>query len=88
MGLTGLGKEFPISLGADAVTAAFAIGFVNIGSGIGHLAGGAILDKLGRAKTMFIIAALFSVGVCVMALSVVTRSIPVQIAGCLVCGIS
>ncbi|WP_293820565.1 MFS transporter [uncultured Parolsenella sp.] len=88
MGLTGIGKEFPISLGADAVTAAFVIGFVNIGSGMGHLAGGAILDKLGRAKTMFIIAALFSVGVCAMALSVVTRSIPVQIAGCLVCGIS
>lgn len=88
MGLTGIGKEFPTSLGADAVTAAFVIGFVNIGSGIGRLAGGAILDKLGRAKTMLIIAALFLVGVCVMALSVVTRSIPVQIVGCLVCGIS
>ncbi|BDC90215.1 MFS transporter [Leptogranulimonas caecicola] len=36
MATTGIGREFPTSLGADAVTAAFVIGFVNIGSGLGR----------------------------------------------------
>ncbi len=88
MGITGIGKEFPTSLGADPITATFVIGFVNIGSGIGRLCGGAVLDRVGRDKTMVGIACLFFVSVLTMIGSVVTRSIPIMIAGCLLVGIS
>ena len=52
MGITGIGKELPASLGADALGAAFVIGFVNVGNGLGRLVAGTLLDRLGRGRTM------------------------------------
>ena len=46
MGITGIGKELPASLGADALGAAFVIGFVNVGNGLGRLVAGTLLDRL------------------------------------------
>lgn len=88
MGITGIGKEFPVSLGADAMTAAFVIGFVNIGSGCGRLFGGGILDKVGRAGFMVGTSLLFLAATLVMQASLALGSIPLQIFGCLLSGIS
>lgn len=88
MGITGIGKEFPTSLGADAMTAAFVIGFVNIGSGCGRLFGGGILDKIGRARFMVGASVLFFCATLVMQASLAFNSIPLQVVGCLLSGIS
>ena len=37
MGITGIGRELPLSLGASDLAAAVVIGFVNVGSGVGRL---------------------------------------------------
>ena len=88
MGITGIGRELPLSLGADDMTAAFFIGFVNIGSGIGRLCGGTLLDRLGRGRTMTGIGVLFLVAVLTMIGSLVLQSMTVQIVACLLSGIS
>lgn len=88
MATTGIGREFPTSLGADAVTAAFVIGFVNIGSGLGRLVGGTLLDRIGRAPFMVGTACLSVAGALIMLAAQVTGSIPIQIAGCLVTGLA
>ena len=88
MATTGIGREFPTSLGADAVTAAFVIGFVNIGSGLGRLIGGALLDRIGRAPFMVGTACLSIAGALIMLAAQVAGSIAVQVAGCLVTGLA
>ncbi|WP_251158816.1 MFS transporter [Caniella muris] len=88
MATTGIGREFPTSLGADAVTAAFVIGFVNIGSGLGRLIGGTLLDRIGRAPFMVGTACLSIAGALIMLAAQVTGSIAVQVAGCLVTGLA
>lgn len=88
MATTGIGREFPTSLGADAVTAAFVIGFVNIGSGLGRLIGGTLLDRVGRAPFMVGAASLSVAGTLIMLAAQLTGSIPVQVAGCLVTGLA
>ncbi len=88
MATTGIGREFPTSLGADAVTAAFVIGFVNIGSGLGRLIGGTLLDRIGRAPFMVGTACLSIAGALIMLAAQVAGSIAVQVAGCLVTGLA
>ena len=87
MGVTGIGRELPLSLGADDMTAAFVIGFVNIGSGIGRLCGGAALDRLGRGPAMFAMAVLGVVGPLSLVASLLLTSLPLQTVACLVTGI-
>lgn len=87
MGVTGIGRELPLSLGADDMTAAFVIGFVNIGSGIGRLCGGAALDRLGRGPAMFAMAVLGVAGPLSLVASLLLTSLPLQTVSCLVTGI-
>lgn len=87
MGVTGIGRELPLSLGADDMTAAFVIGFVNIGSGIGRLCGGAALDRLGRGPAMFAMAVLGVAGPLSLVASLLLTSLPLQTVACLVTGI-
>lgn len=87
MGVTGIGRELPLSLGADNMTAAFVIGFVNIGSGIGRLCGGAALDRLGRGPAMFAMAVLGVVGPLSLVASLLLTSLPLQTVACLVTGV-
>lgn len=88
MGITGIGRELPLQLGADAFTAAFVIGFVNVGSGCGRFFGGIVLDHLGRAKTMLSVACLFFVAVLSMIGSLVFSSVPLQTVACFLVGAS
>lgn len=83
----GIGRELPLALGVDDMTAAFVIGFVNIGSGLGRLGGGAVLDRLGRGRTMCGIAAVGTVAPLVMVASLVLGSVAVQVVACLLTGI-
>lgn len=87
MGVTGIGRELPLSLGASDLTAALVIGCVNVGSGLGRLGGGAALDRLGRSRTMRGVGALGLVGPVAMALSLVAGSLAVQAVACLITGV-
>ena len=87
MGVTGIGRELPLSLGADDMTAALVIGFVNIGSGIGRLCGGAALDRLGRGPAMCAMAALGVIGPLSLVASLLLASLAMQTVACLLTGI-
>lgn len=80
MGITGIGKELPASLGVDALGAAFVIGFVNVGNGLGRLVAGTLLDRLGRGRTM--------VGTILLVLSLLGESTALMTAACLVAGLA
>ena len=80
MGITGVGKELPASLGADALGAAFVIGFVNVGNGLGRLVAGTLLDRLGRGRTM--------VGTILLVLSLLGESTPLMTVACLAAGLA
>lgn len=88
MGVTGIGRELPLALGVGDMAAAFVIGFVNIGSGVGRLGGGIILDRAGRANTMCAIACVGAVAPALMIGSLVLGSVPLQVAACLLTGIT
>ncbi len=88
MGTTGLGRELPLSLGASDFGAAVVIGFVNIGSGIGRLSCGVALDRLGRHKTMRIIACIGVVAPTVMIASLLLVSLSVQAVACFLTGVA
>ncbi len=88
MGTTGLGRELPLSLGASDFGAAVVIGFVNIGSGIGRLSCGVALDRLGRHKTMRIIACIGVVAPTVMIASLLLASLFVQAVACFLTGVA
>lgn len=80
MGITGIGKELPASLGADALGAAFVIGFVNVGNGLGRLVAGTLLDRLGRGRTM--------VGAILLVLSLLGESTTLMSVACLAAGLA
>ena len=80
MGITGIGKELPASLGADALGAAFVIGFVNVGNGLGRLVAGTLLDCLGRGRTM--------VGTILLVLSLLGESTTLMSVACLAAGLA
>lgn len=80
MGITGIGKELPASLGADALGAAFVIGFVNVGNGLGRLVAGTLLDRLGRGRTM--------VGTILLVLSLLGESTTLMSVACLAAGLA
>lgn len=88
MGITGIGRELPLSLGATDLAAAVVIGFVNVGSGVGRLSCGIALDKLGRHRTMRIIGFGGTVAPVVMIASLLSGSLAVQAVACLVTGMS
>lgn len=88
MGITGIGRELPLSLGASDLAAAVVIGFVNVGSGVGRLSCGIALDKLGRHRTMRIIGFGGTVAPVVMIVSLLSGSLAVQAVACLVTGMS
>lgn len=88
MGITGIGRELPASLGADALGAAFIIGFVNVGNGLGRLVAGTLLDRLGRARTMVGVAALSVAGTALLMASLVLGSTALMTLACLVCGLA
>ncbi len=88
MGITGIGRELPLSLGASDLAAAVVIGFVNVGSGVGRLSCGIALDRLGRRKTMRIIGCGGTVAPLVMIASLLTGSLAVQAVACLLTGMS
>lgn len=88
MGITGLGRELPLSLGVDDMAAAFIIGFVNIGSGFGRLGGGVLLDRLGSLRTMRGISVLAMCAPLVMAASLAQVSVELQLVACLLFGLS
>lgn len=87
MGVTGIGRELPLSLGASDLAAALVIGCVNVGSGLGRLGGGLALDRLGRARTMRGVGALGLVGPVAMVLSLVAGSLAIQAVACLMTGV-
>lgn len=88
MGVTGIGRELPLSLGASDLAAAVVIGFVNVGSGVGRLSCGIALDKLGRGRTMRIIGLGGTAATVVMIASLLSGSLAVQAAACLLTGMS
>ncbi len=88
MGVTGIGRELPLSLGASDLAAAVVIGFVNVGSGVGRLSCGIALDKLGRGRTMRIIGFGGTAATVVMIASLLSGSLAVQAAACLLTGMS
>lgn len=88
MGITGIGRELPLSLGASDLAAAVVIGFVNVGSGVGRLSCGIALDKLGRHRTMRIIGFGGAVAPAVMIASLLSGSLAVQAVACLLTGMS
>lgn len=88
MGITGIGRELPLSLGASDLAAAVVIGFVNVGSGVGRLSCGIALDKLGRHRTMRIIGFCGTVAPAVMIASLLSGSLAVQAVACLLTGMS
>lgn len=88
MGITGIGRELPLSLGASDLAAAVVIGFVNVGSGVGRLSCGIALDKLGRHRTMRIIGFGGTVAPAVMIASLLSSSLAVQAVACLLTGMS
>lgn len=88
MGITGIGRELPLSLGASDLAAAVVIGFVNVGSGVGRLSCGIALDKLGRGRTMRIIGFGGTAATVVMIASLLSGSLAVQAAACLLTGMS
>lgn len=88
MGITGIGRELPLSLGASDLAAAVVIGFVNVGSGVGRLSCGIALDKLGRRRTMRIIGFGGTAATVVMIASLLSGSLAVQAAACLLTGMS
>ena len=88
MGITGIGRELPLSLGASDLAAAVVIGFVNVGSGVGRLSCGIALDKLGRHRTMRIIGFGGTVAPVVMITSLLSGSLAVQAVACLLTGMS
>lgn len=88
MGITGIGRELPLSLGASDLAAAVVIGFVNVGSGVGRLSCGIALDKLGRHRTMRIIGFGGTVATVVMIASLLSGNLAVQAVACLLTGMS
>lgn len=88
MGVTGIGRELPLSLGASDLEAALVIGCVNVGSGLGRLGGGAALDRLGRSRTMRGVGALGLAGPVAMIFSLATGSLALQAVACLLTGVS
>lgn len=88
MGITGIGRELPLSLGASDLAAAVVIGFVNVGSGVGRLSCGIALDKLGRGRTMRIIGFGGTAATVVMIASLLSGSLAVQAVACLLTGMS
>ena len=88
MGITGIGRELPLSLGASDLAAAVVIGFVNVGSGVGRLSCGIALDKLGCHRTMRIIGFGGTVAPAVMIASLLSGSLAVQAVACLLTGMS
>lgn len=88
MGITGLGRELPLSLGVDDMAAALIIGFVNIGSGFGRLGGGMLLDRLGSIRTMRGIAVIAMLAPLAMAASLAQVSVGLQLIACLLFGLS
>ena len=88
MGITGIGRELPLSLGASDLVAAVVIGFVNVGSGVGRLSCGIALDRLGRGRTMRIIGFGGTVATVVMIASLLSGSLAVQAVACLLTGMS
>lgn len=88
MGITGIGKELPASLGADALGAAFVIGFVNVGNGMGRLVAGTLLDRLGRGRTMVGVGLLSMVGTILLVLSLLGESTALMAVACLVEGLA
>ena len=88
MGITGIGRELPASLGADALGAAFIIGFVNVGNGLGRLAAGTLLDRLGRGRTMVGVGALSVAGTALLMGSLALASTALMAPACLVCGLA
>lgn len=88
MGITGIGRELPLSLGASDLAAAVVIGFVNVGSGVGRLSCGIALDRLGRGRTMRIIGCGGTVAPLVMIASLLSGSLAVQAEACFLTGMS
>lgn len=88
MGITGIGRELPLTLGVDDMAAAFIIGFVNIGSGIGRFGGGVLLDRIGCERSMLGIAVMGVASPAIVAASLVMGSVALQLAGCLLFGVS
>lgn len=88
MGITGIGKELPASLGADALGAAFVIGFVNVGNGLGRLVAGTLLDRLGRGRTMVGVGLLSMVGTILLVLSLLGESTTLMTVACLAAGLA
>lgn len=88
MGVTGIGRELPLTLGVDNMAAAFIIGFVNIGSGIGRFGGGVLLDRIGCERSMLGIAVMGVASPAIVAASLAMGSVALQLAGCLLFGVS
>lgn len=88
MGITGIGRELPLTLGVDDMAAAFIIGFVNIGSGIGRFGGGVLLDRIGCERSMLGIAVMGVASPAIVAASLAMGSVALQLSGCLLFGIS
>lgn len=76
MGVTGLGRELPLALGVGDIAAAFIIGFVNIGSGLGRLGGGILLDRVGCERSMIGIALVGIASPLVVSASLAMGSVP------------
>lgn len=81
-------KDLAMSVGAQAALATTLVGILSICNGLGRIIFGALFDLLGRRKTMLTANFLTILAAGVTLLSVLTKSIPLCIAGLCLTGFS
>lgn len=86
MGVSGLGRELPLALGADGMAAALIIGFVSVGSGLGRFAGGFFADRFGAPLTIRMTSSGMVCAQSLLLLSFISESLLVQTIALLCCG--
>lgn len=88
LGILGIGKSLPDQHHIEATLAAVIVGLVSLGNGGGRLIGGAILDRVGRKKTMLFSNCLYFVAIGLLLIAENTNNIVALSLGCLLCGMS
>lgn len=87
-GILGIGKSLPDQHHVAATLAAVIVGLVSLGNGGGRLLGGAVLEKVGRQKTMIYSNCLFFVAIGLLLVAETTNNLIALSLGCLLCGTS
>lgn len=81
-------KDLALSVGAKAAMATTLVGVLSVCNGLGRIAIGAIFDRFGRKKTMLLANALTILAAGVTLLAVLSKSLPLCVAGLCLTGFS